>query len=146
MEYKTPGVYIREVDSGPKPIESVSTAIPGFIGMFPYNPPVDATAVVGSDGRRQLQGKIPPQLVADNGAIKAAQSTEAGQALTEAFRFKNRHVKDIAKLLQVHGHDVKFGPGAKGRVKISDAKDAKVAKDNVPTPKPEQEECLACGA
>jgi hypothetical protein len=127
VEYKTPGVYIREVDSGPKPIESVSTAIPGFIGIFPYNPPADATAVVGSDGRRQLQGKIPPQLVADNGAIKAAQAAEAGAALTEAFRFKNRQVRDISKLLQVHGHDVKFAPGSKGRVKISDAKDAKVS-------------------
>ena len=39
MEYKTPGVYIREVDSGPKPIESVSTAIPGFLGLFEFNPP-----------------------------------------------------------------------------------------------------------
>ena len=28
MEYHTPGVYIREVDSGAKPISSVATAIP----------------------------------------------------------------------------------------------------------------------
>jgi phage tail sheath protein FI len=52
MEYKTPGVYIREVDSGPKPIESVATSNPGFIGLFPFNPPSDATAVTGSDGAR----------------------------------------------------------------------------------------------
>ena len=45
MENKTPGVYIREVDSGPKPIESVATATPGFLGLFPFNPPADAMAV-----------------------------------------------------------------------------------------------------
>ncbi len=62
MEYKTPGVYIREVDSGPKPIESVSTAIPGFLGLFEFNPPSDATAITSTDGARQLQGKVAPQL------------------------------------------------------------------------------------
>ena len=41
MEYHTPGVYIREVDSGPKPIASVSTSIPGFLGMFQFTPKVD---------------------------------------------------------------------------------------------------------
>ena len=34
MDYQTPGVYIREVDSGPKPIASVATSIPGFLGLF----------------------------------------------------------------------------------------------------------------
>ncbi len=29
MDYQTPGVYIREVDSGPKPIASFATSIPG---------------------------------------------------------------------------------------------------------------------
>ena len=34
MEYSTPGVYINEVDSGPKPIASVATSNPGFLGVF----------------------------------------------------------------------------------------------------------------
>ena len=34
MDYQTPGVYIREVDSGPKPIASVATSVPGFLGLF----------------------------------------------------------------------------------------------------------------
>ncbi|HJN75095.1 MAG TPA: phage tail sheath subtilisin-like domain-containing protein [Myxococcota bacterium] len=122
MEYKTPGVYIREVDSGPKPIESVSTAIPGFLGLFEFNPPSDATAVSGNDGRRALQGKVPPQLVDTAGKV-SGNKAEAGAALTEAFRFKNRQVKDVAKLLEINGHKVTFGKGAKGRVKIEDAAD-----------------------
>ena len=127
MEYKTPGVYIREVDSGPKPIESVSTSVPGFIGLFEYRPPADATAITGSDGTRQLLGKVVPQLVDASGKIEANQSEEAGSALVQAFRFKNRNVKNVAKLLDLNGHKVKFGPGTTGRVKISDAKDPNVA-------------------
>ncbi|MCB9764002.1 MAG: phage tail sheath family protein [Alphaproteobacteria bacterium] len=127
MEYHTPGVYIREVDSGPKPIESVATAVPGFIGLFPYNPPADATAITGSDGTRQLLGKVPPQLVDTSGKITATNAEEAGTALAQAFRFKNRQVKDVARLIDLNGHKVKIEPGSKGRVKISDTKDAKIA-------------------
>jgi hypothetical protein len=32
-EYLTPGVYVEEIDSGPKPIESVGTAMPAFVGF-----------------------------------------------------------------------------------------------------------------
>jgi hypothetical protein len=123
VEYKTPGVYIREVDSGPKPIESVATAVPGFIGLFEYNPPVDATAVTGSDGRRSLMGKVAPQLVDTNGKITGRNSQEAGAALREAFRLRDRHVRDVKKLLDLNGHTVKLGPGSTGRIKISDAAD-----------------------
>ena len=71
MEYKTPGVYIREVDSGPKPIESVSTAVPGFIGLFPYAPPSDATAIQATteDGRRALIGSIPLRVAVAGRAV-----------------------------------------------------------------------------
>ena len=53
MEYHTPGVYIREVDSGPKPIASVSTSVPGFLGLFEYRPPHDAVAVTATDGEKK---------------------------------------------------------------------------------------------
>ncbi|MED5371458.1 MAG: phage tail sheath C-terminal domain-containing protein [Myxococcota bacterium] len=125
MEYKTPGVYIREVDSGPKPIESVSTAIPGFLGLFPYNPPADAMAISGTDGNRAIEGKIPPQLVDSSGKISANHSTEAAASIIEAFRFRDRQVKDVGALLNLYGHNVKIEPGSKGRVKISDTKDPK---------------------
>ncbi|MCK6513484.1 phage tail sheath subtilisin-like domain-containing protein [Myxococcota bacterium] len=122
MEYKTPGVYIREVDSGPKPIESVATSNPGFIGLFPFNPPSDATAVTGSDGARELVGKVAPQLVDATGKVNPDSAEEAGSALVTAFRFKSRNVKDVKKLLELNGHKVTFGPGSKGRVKIQDTK------------------------
>ena len=32
-EYLSPGVYVEEVDAGPKPIEGVGTAMPVFIGF-----------------------------------------------------------------------------------------------------------------
>jgi len=44
MDFQTPGVYVREVDSGSKPIASVPTSIPGFMGLFNHTPATDAVA------------------------------------------------------------------------------------------------------
>jgi len=32
-EYLSPGVYVEEVDTGPKPIQGVGTAMPAFVGF-----------------------------------------------------------------------------------------------------------------
>ena len=32
-EYLSPGVYIEEQDTGPEPIEGVSTSVTGFVGV-----------------------------------------------------------------------------------------------------------------
>ena len=69
MEFHTPGVYIREVDSGPKPIMSVATSVPGFMGLFDFSPPDDAIAITGGDGTRQISGKVIPQLVDKAGRV-----------------------------------------------------------------------------
>src|SRR5215216_3974482 len=37
-EYLSPGVYIEEVDSGPRPIEGVGTAMAAFVGFAPSGP------------------------------------------------------------------------------------------------------------
>ncbi len=37
-EYLSPGVYVEEVDSGPQPIEGVSTSTTGFVGMTMRGP------------------------------------------------------------------------------------------------------------
>lgn len=37
-EYRTPGVYIEEIESGPKPIEGVSTSTVGFLGETERGP------------------------------------------------------------------------------------------------------------
>ena len=88
MEYHTPGVYIREVDSGAKPIASVSTSTPGFMGMFLHNPVVDAVAIRGSDGVKQMTGKVVPQLVDESGKIAASSVGDAVTALQQAFKLK----------------------------------------------------------
>jgi hypothetical protein len=126
MDYHTPGVYIREVDSGPKPIASVSTSIPGFIGLFDHNPEPDAVAITGTDGARQLTAKVDVDLVDVKGNIASAKSEDAAVALTQAFRLKPRNVKDLSKLLELNGHKVKVGKGGTGKTKITSASDSKV--------------------
>ena len=124
MDYSTPGVYIREVDSGPKPIASVATSVPGFLGLFDFSPPDDAIAIAGSDGARQIQGKVIPQLVDKEGRV-TGDGAEATTALTQAFRFKPNQVRNVKKYFELHGATKsgakapKFESGSKGRVKIS---------------------------
>ncbi len=124
MDYQTPGVYIREVDSGPKPIASVATSIPGFLGLFNFNPAVDAVAITGSNGAGQISGKVVPQLVDKEGKV-VGDGDSATTALTRAFRLNRSAVKDVKKYMELHGaaksgaKAPKFEPGSKGRVKIT---------------------------
>ena len=111
MEYSTPGVYVREVDSGAKPIASVATSIPGFLGLFHFTPPVNAIAITGSDGTRQITGKLPPQLVDKQGKI-TGNAASAAADLAEAMRLKNSQVKDVSKFLKLHGMQVGGKSGA----------------------------------
>jgi hypothetical protein len=124
VEYHTPGVYIREVDSGPKPISSVSTSTPGFLGLFEFHPPHDAIAITGSNGKRQLRGKVVPQLVDEKGAVKG-DANEATTALSQAFKLGRKDVRDVKKYFELHGaakagpSAPKFEAGTKGKVKIT---------------------------
>jgi phage tail sheath protein FI len=36
-QYLTPGVYVEEVLSGSRPIESVGTAVAAFVGLSPFS-------------------------------------------------------------------------------------------------------------
>jgi phage tail sheath protein FI len=119
MEYHTPGVYIREVDSGPKPIASVATSIPGFLGLFKFEPKADAVAITGTDGTRTIRGKVVPQLVDTKGNVTAAKPEDAVTALTTAFNLKRSQVKNLKALLELNGHKAAFAEGDKGKVKIS---------------------------
>lgn len=124
MDYHTPGVYIREVDSGPKPIASVSTSIPGFLGLFEFKPAHDAVAVTGTNGKKVLRGKVVPQLVDEKGNIKG-DGSEATTALAQAFRLNRAAVRDVKKYFELHGaaksgvNAPKFEPGGKGKTKVS---------------------------
>jgi hypothetical protein len=102
MDYSTPGVYINEVDSGPKPIASVASSNPGFLGVFPFNPKIDAVSITGSDGSRQISGKVIPQLVDKSGKV-TGDGSEATEALTNAMQLRNKDVKDVSKFLDLYG-------------------------------------------
>ncbi len=124
MEYHTPGVYIREIDSGPKPISSVATSVPGFLGLFKHTPKADAIAINATDGTRNLVGKVMPQLVDSKGAITATNGNEAVTALTRAFQLKNSNVKNLKALLELNGHKPSIGKGSPGKTKITVGKEA----------------------
>jgi hypothetical protein len=119
MEYHTPGVYIREVDSGAKPIASVATSIPGFLGIFKYEPSVDAVAITGTDGTKTIRGKVVPQLVDTKGNVTAAKPEDAVSALTTAFQFKRSQIKNLKALLELNGHKASVAAGDKGKTKIT---------------------------
>jgi uncharacterized protein len=124
MEYHTPGVYIREVDSGPRPIASVATSVPGFLGLFKHDPRVDAVAIQASNGVTQLQGKVVPQLVDTKGAIANESTDEAVTALSEAFRLRRTSVKDLKALLELNGHKPSIGKSPNGATRITVGKES----------------------
>ncbi|MEH1867433.1 MAG: phage tail sheath C-terminal domain-containing protein [Nostoc sp.] len=58
-EYLAPGVYVEEVDTGPKPIEGVSTSTSGMVGVTEWGPENVATLVTGfADFKRQFGGYL----------------------------------------------------------------------------------------
>jgi hypothetical protein len=118
MEYHTPGVYIREVDSGAKPIAAAATSIPGFIGLFPYTPGVDAVQLDAKSGDRTISGKVVPSLVDTKGNI-SGNSVAASTALSQAFNLRASGVKDIAAMLKLNGHSATIGKGGKGKTKVT---------------------------
>ena len=67
-EYLSPGVYVQEVDSGPRPIEGVGTATAAFVGFAPAGPankPVLVTnwsQYVETFGRLEDGGRRNPHL------------------------------------------------------------------------------------
>ncbi len=60
-EYLSPGVYVEEIDAGPKPIEGVSTSTTGAVGVTARGPTTDKPVLVTSfaDFQRQFGGFLP---------------------------------------------------------------------------------------
>jgi phage tail sheath protein FI len=67
-EYLSPGVYVQEVDSGPRPIEGVGTACAAFVGFAPAGPANVPTLVtnwsqyVGTFGSLDEGGRRNPHM------------------------------------------------------------------------------------
>src|SRR5512142_2805891 len=55
-EYLAPGVYVEEIDTGPQPIEGVSTSTAGFVGFTVRGPTTGRPVLLTSysDFRRQF--------------------------------------------------------------------------------------------
>ena len=60
-QYRSPGVYVEEIDAGPKPIEGVSTSICGAVGMTALGPTSGKPEVVTSfaEFTRKFGGYLP---------------------------------------------------------------------------------------
>jgi phage tail sheath protein FI len=60
-EYLSPGVYVEEVDAGPKPIEGVSTSTVGFVGRAARGPTEGLPVLITSfpDFRRRFGDYLP---------------------------------------------------------------------------------------
>lgn len=60
-EYLSPGVYVEEIDAGPKPIEGVSTSTAGAVGVSERGPTTGAPLLVTSfaDYQRVFGGFVP---------------------------------------------------------------------------------------
>jgi phage tail sheath protein FI len=76
-EYLSPGVYVEEVDAGPKPIEGVSTSITGAVGVTALGPTTGKPVLVTSFAEfvRNFGGYLPdpPSAVYNNWALNAAE-------------------------------------------------------------------------
>src|SRR6266542_2058706 len=57
-EYLSPGVYIQEVDSGPRPIEGVGTATAAFVGFAAGGPANTAVLVTNWNQYVSTFGKV----------------------------------------------------------------------------------------
>jgi hypothetical protein len=97
----------------------VATSIPGFMGLFNYQPPVDAVAINATDGTRTLTGKVLPQLVDKNGQVASKDPGQAVTALTQAFRLSRGSVKNLKALLELNGHKPSFGKGNPGNTRVT---------------------------
>ena len=61
-EYLSPGVYVEEIELGPRPIEGVSTSTAGFLGET-LRGPLEPRLVTGFEQFKRLYGgHLPPDV------------------------------------------------------------------------------------
>jgi phage tail sheath protein FI len=120
MEYQTPGVYVREVDSGPKPIAAAATSIPGFLGIFQYKPRIDAIAITGSTADETVTARLLPTVVDSKGMIAVKNTDGAVDELRREFDLRPGKARDFKSLLELNRHVVTISSGPGDTVKISD--------------------------
>lgn len=94
--YQTPGVYIQEIDSGAKPLESVATSNAGFIGVIPIKA---FSEIRWNDARGTSQLKrLPGSLVPDDKA-----KVEHVDSLISGLGLEKGDVTDLHKFGALFG-------------------------------------------
>src|ERR1044071_311057 len=61
-EYLSPGVYVEEVATGPRPIEGVSTSTAGFVGQTERGPVLPRLVTSFSEYQRWFGGLVEPTI------------------------------------------------------------------------------------
>jgi len=93
MSYSTPGVYVREVDSGPKPIAAAATSVAAFYGHFPLpSSPSKRLVLRRGDGQLQLP-------VRDDGQPKDP------SPLLKQLEARPQPMSSAVWFLRAHGHE-----------------------------------------
>jgi hypothetical protein len=74
--YRSPGVYVEEIDAGPKPIEGVSTSVAGMVGVTARGPAEGKPRLVTSfaEYQRLYGGFLPPP----PSSVQASWDTDEG--------------------------------------------------------------------
>eukprot|EP00831_Metopus_contortus_P050197 TRINITY_DN42240_c0_g1_i1.p1 TRINITY_DN42240_c0_g1~~TRINITY_DN42240_c0_g1_i1.p1 ORF type:complete len:598 (+),score=60.93 TRINITY_DN42240_c0_g1_i1:394-2187(+) len=134
-EYLAPGVYVEEFESGPRPMEGVSTSTAGFIGMAKRGAVMGAPELVTnvSDFRRNFGDYLPESVYKEhrylayaveqffvNGGSRAYIMRVAPQDAKVAEIDLNEWIKVKAKNPGTWGNNirVKFSPSSKSKTQI----------------------------
>lgn len=134
-EYLAPGVYVEEFESGPRPMEGVSTSTAGFIGMAQRGPIIGAPELVTniSDFRRYFGGYLPESVYKEHrylayaveqffvqGGSRAYIMRVAPEDAVSAEYVLNEQIKVKAKNPGTWGNNirVKLSPASKAKTQI----------------------------
>lgn len=134
-EYLAPGVYVEEFESGPRPMEGVSTSTAGFIGMAQRGPVIGAPELVTnvSDFRRYFGGYLPESVYKEhrylayaveqffiNGGSRAYVMRVAPEDAVVASLALNDMIKVKAKNPGTWGNNirVKLSPSSKAKSQV----------------------------
>lgn len=134
-EYLSPGVYVEEFESGPRPMEGVSTSTAGFVGMAQRGAVIGAPELVTniSDFKRTYGGYLPESVYHEhrylayaveqfflNGGARAYIMRVAPEDAKAAEVDLNEWVKIKAKNPGVWGNNirVKLTPASKAKTSI----------------------------
>ncbi len=118
MSFQTPGVYVREMESGPRPIAAAETSVPAILGLFPFVAPLDAIALDVEDAAGPRALRLLPGPVGADGTISRGAAAEAVVQLDEAAGRPPRSFAELKPLLEACGHKVQLQP-AEGGVRVA---------------------------